>query len=367
MRAALRLLAIIVLLAGALVLAQRAGYVQAPAFGKPPASQAAAPAEEPPPTAVLVAAVELAPAIDQVQAVGSLVANESVTITSEITGRIQELRFHEGQRVDKGAVLVVLDSAEWEAQVRQAEAAVKLQELKYARAAELLEKRTISQQEYDEISAALAEARATLALAKARLAKTVLRAPFSGILGLRQVSPGDYVEAGQAIVNLESIDPMKVDFRAPERYASRLRTGQVISVRVDAYPEARFEGEIYAIDPRLDVASRSILLRARIGNPEGRLLPGMFAQVDITLERREQALWVPEQSLLPQAGRQYVYRVVDDRAVLTPVEIGLRRPGKVEILKGLSPEDVVVLEGHLKLRNGAKVVETELPEPRAKT
>lgn len=361
-RVALKTLFVIAVSAGAFLFAARNGYVGFPAFGRAAAPSAAAPADLPP-TPVLTVAVEVSPALDQVQAVGSLLADESVTISPEITGRIQELRFSEGQYIEKGTILAVLDSAEWEAVEKQSEAAVTLQELKFTRAAELRDKKTISQQEYDEINAALIVARAVLALARARLAKTVLRAPFSGILGLRQISPGDYVEAGQAIVNLEALNPLKADFRVPERYVRLLAgaRGQRIMFRVDAYPEELFEGEVYAIDSHLDVASRSILLRARVANPSARLLPGMYAKVTVTLAERQNALWVPEQTLLPQGNQQFVYRVLDGRAVLTPVEIGIRKPGKVEIIEGLKPDDIVIKEGQLKLFDGAAVIVTDLP------
>jgi len=352
-------LAFLILITGSLVLAVRQGYLYIPAFGKPAAVTAVAP-QEMPPLPVLATPVELGPALEQVQTVGSLLADESVTITSEIDGRIAELKFTEGQRVEKGMVLVVLDSAEWEALVNESEAAVALEELRFARAAELRQKNMVSQQEYDEINAALIKSRAVLALSRARLAKTVLSAPFSGILGIRHVSPGDYVEAGQVMVNLEAIDPLKVDFRAPERYAGQLAQAERISVSVDAYPGEHFEGDIYAIDPRVDIASRNIFLRARISNPGGRLLPGMFAKVTVFLKQRDLALWVPEQSLLPQGDKQFVYRIVDGRAALTAVEIGLRKPGMVEITSGLSPGDIVVMEGQLKLRDGAAVVITEM-------
>lgn len=357
--AIIKSLVFLILIAGSLTLAVQQGYLHIPAFGKPAAVTVTAP-QEMPPMPVLAAPVELGPALDQVQTVGSLLADESVTISSEIDGRIADLKFTEGQRVEKDTALVVLDSAEWDAVVKQGEAAVILQELKFARSSELRDKKIISMQEYDEAQAALIVARAVLALARARMAKTILSAPFSGILGMRHVSPGDYVEAGQEIVNLEAIDPLKVDFRAPERYASQLAQAKRISVRVDAYPDESFEGEVYAIEPRVDTASRNISLRARISNPEGRLLPGMFAQVTVFLDQRELALWVPEQSLLPQGDKQFVYRVVDGRAVLTAVEIGLRKPGMVEIVNGLSPGDIVVVEGQLKLHDGAAVVVTEV-------
>ena len=304
---------------------------------------------------VLSAKVEVAPALDRVQAVGSLLADEAVVVRSEIVGRIANLNFEEGQHVDKGAVLVELNSDEWTAAIRQNEASAALQELKMKRATDLREKKVISQQEYDEARAALDEARAAVELARARYGKAVIRAPFSGILGLRKVSPGDYVKDGQDIVNLEAIDPMKVDFGLPERFAQQVRPGQQVEIRVDAFPDQVFAGEVYAVDPRVDNASRRLPMRARVGNADGRLKPGMFAEVSLILARRDDALWVPEQAIVPTATAQFVFRVVEGKAVMTPVRIGLRRPGSVEIVEGLKHSDTVVTEGQLKLYDGAQI------------
>lgn len=310
---------------------------------------------------VLASPVEVAPALDRVQVVGSLLADEAVVIRSEIDGRIAKLNFEEGQRVDKGAVLVELNSEEWAAVIRQNEASAELQELKMNRATELRGKKVISQQEYDEAHAALDQAHATVELARARYAKAVIRAPFSGILGLRKVSPGDYVEAGQDIVNLEAIDPLKVDFGIPEKYAQQVHPGQQVEIRVDTFPDRTFTGEVYAIDPRVDNASRRLPMRARIANTEGLLKPGMFAEVSLILARRDTALWVPEQAIVPTATAQFVFRIVEGKAVMTPVKIGLRKPGSVEIVEGLKNSDSVVTEGQMKLYDGAQITVTAPP------
>lgn len=310
---------------------------------------------------VLAVRVESAPAQDRVKVVGSLRADESVVLRSEIDGRIARLNFEEGQFIEAGAVLAELNPEEWLASIRQAEATAALQEVKMSRAAELREKKVISQQEYDENRAALDEARASLQLARARFAKAVIRAPFAGTLGLRKVSPGDYIEAGQDIVNLEAIDPLKVDFGIPERFASQVGTGQRVEIHVDAYPGEQFRGMVYAVDPRIDPASRRIPLRARIDNPGSRLKPGMFAEVELVLAIRENALWVPEQAIVPTTTAPFVYRVVDGKAVMTQVKTGLRRPGHVEIVDGLEAGDVVVTEGQTKLFDGAQVMVTPPP------
>jgi membrane fusion protein, multidrug efflux system len=314
------------------------------------------PGQGPPPaTLVITARVQLGTAREQIEAVGTLLANESVMLRPEIAGRIRSLDFHEGRPVKQGEVLIVLDPAEYQAQMAQTEAQVELWQLKSGRNKALLDRKVISKQEYDEMRAALKEAEAGLALTRTRLEKTVLRAPFAGVLGLRRVSPGDYVEEGQDLVNLESIDPIKVELRVPERYAGKLRAGQTLAVQVDAYPERTFAGRIYAVDPRLDQDSRSVLLRGRIQNPKGELRPGMFGRTTLTLREHATALWMPEQALLPQGDERFVYRVVDGKALFTRVEIGLRRPGEVEIRTGLKAGDTVITDGQMKIQDGMAV------------
>jgi membrane fusion protein (multidrug efflux system) len=188
-----------------------------------------------------------------------------------------------------------------------------------------------------------------------------LMAPFDGVLGLRKVSVGDYVTPGQDMVNLESIASLKVDFRVPEIFLAALKPGQEIGVTVDAFPGRRFDGVVYAIDPLVDEAGRSVALRARIPNADRELRPGAFVSVTLVVERRENAVMVPEQAMVARGGEQFVYRIVDGVAVLTGVTTGKRRNAQVEIIKGLAAGDVVVTAGQMKLRDGVAV--TVLPPP----
>ncbi len=328
-----------------------------------PAPPPAADAGSRPPTPVYIAKVVTAPATDTFRAVGTLLADESVVIRSEIAGRIASLNIEEGGRVEQGQVLARIADEEWIAITQQSQATLSLQELKLKRAVELRDKKVVSQQEYDETQAALDQARASLALARARLDKTVIRAPFSGILGLRRVSPGDYLQAGQELVNLEAIDPLKVDFSVPERFAAELRSGQVVNVRINAFPNETFAGEVFAINPRIEEATRSFLLRARITNPDGRLRPGMFADAELVLTVRNDALWIPEQAIVPVGEQQFVYRVAGGKVQRLVVQSGLRKAGQVEIIQGLAVGDVVVNEGQQKLQDGADVAPVSAPVP----
>ncbi len=319
----------------------------------PPAKSAAAgPARALP---VKVAQVRKDAVTEAVNAVGSLLANESVMIRPEIDGRIEAIHFREGQVVRKGDKLVSLDASEVEAQLASAVAAANLNRSRLKRSQELHEKKFISAQALDEARENLNQTDARESEIKAKLAKSVIRAPFEGVPGLRQVSPGAYVKAGQDVARLEGIGILKLDFRVPELYLSKIRVGQEMAVAVDAYPAETFTGTIYAIEPAVDEATRTVLLRARLPNPGVRLKPGMFARVNLVLAQRENALLVPEQAIVPRGTGRYVFRVIDGKAVLAKVEMGLRRPGEVEILSGLEEGQAIVADGQLKLQDGAAV------------
>ncbi len=290
-----------------------------------------------------------------ITAVGSLRANEAVTIRSEIAGRIQAIHFSEGEGVTQGTELVTLDATEFRAQLAETTATAKLNELSFRRAQELQAKNLLSRQSYDEAQAKLAESRAKQNLDESRLAKTKLFAPFAGVLGLRQVSPGDYIKEGQDIVNLEDIASLKLDFRVPETYLAEIKLDQEVNIEADAYPGKTFSGKVYAIDPRIDAQTRTVLLRARIPNTNLLLRPGLFARVNLVLEQRAAALLIPEQALVPKGEEQFVYRIVAGRALQSKVKTGQRRSGKVEILEGLGSGDTVVSAGQTKLRDGAPV------------
>ncbi len=304
---------------------------------------------------VEAAPVRIEAVTDEVSAVGTLRSNESVMIRPEIAGRIAAINFDEGEPVESAQTLVSLDDSTHQAELADAQAALKLAESNFRRVDELFAKGSTTARERDEALARLESTRAAVQLSQARLDKTDVNAPFAGMLGLRRVSPGDYVTPGQDLVNLEDIDPIKVDFRIPERYLSSLTTGQLIRVRVDAFPRQTFDGKVYAIDPQIDPAGRSIAIRAWIDNPDLVLRPGLFARVRLIVAERPGAMVVPEQALVPRGDQRFVFRVVDGEAVLTEVDIGQRRGGDVEIIAGLSEGDVVVTAGQLKIRDGAPV------------
>jgi len=313
-------------------------------------------AKGPPAMPVKAVAARTAPAVDEAGAVGSLRADEAVTIRPEIAGRIVEIRFSEGQNVARGAVLVRLDQSELGAVVTSSRAQLKLEEQKLQRAEDLQKKGFISAQGLDDQRTSLARARAKLAEDEARLAKTEMRASFAGVAGLRQVSEGQYVAAGTDIARLEKIDQLKLDFRIPEAYIGKLKAGQPVKVLVDAYRDKVFSGSVYAIEPGVDDQTRTIQLRARVANTDMKLRPGMFARVQVELGVREKAVWIPEAAIVPRGQESYVFRVVEGKAALMKVQTGARRVGEVEIVKGIGAGDLVVTEGVQKIGPGSSVI-----------
>ena len=314
---------------------------------------AAAPAGAPMTVEATKVAMQALP--QTITAVGSLRSDESITVRPEVAGRISAILFKEGQHVGKGMTLIRLDPAINAAEVQQARANLKLAKSKYDRAVELSQRNFISGQAKDEAENNLRVAEAAVALVEARLAKMEIKAPFSGVIGLRVVSVGDYVKEGADVVNLESVDPLKVDFRVPEIYMRQVQVGQTLSVSLDALPGKSFDGKVFAINPLVDAAGRAVVIRAIVGNPDTSLRPGMFARVKLITRDEKEALVVPEQAIVPQGDEQYVFRIVDGKVARVKVELGQRREGKVEIVKGLDANDVVVTAGQLKLRDGMAV------------
>jgi len=290
-----------------------------------------------------------------ITAVGSLRSDESITVRPEVAGRISEILFKEGQRVSKGATLIRLDPAVNQAEVQQSRANLKLAQSKYDRAVDLAKSNFVSGQARDEAENNLRVAEAGLQLAEARLAKMEIKAPFSGVIGLRVVSVGDYVKEGADVVNLESIDPLKVDFRVPEMYLKQVKVGQSLQVQLDAVTGKTFEGSVFAVNPLFDAAGRSIVIRAIVRNTDTSLRPGMFARVRLITRDDQNALVIPEQAIVPQGDEQFVFRVADGRANRVKIEVGQRRDGNVQVLKGLTANDTVVTAGQLKIRDGATV------------
>ncbi|HJQ58335.1 MAG TPA: efflux RND transporter periplasmic adaptor subunit [Vineibacter sp.] len=314
-----------------------------------PGTPAQAPKSAPAPVLVEAVKVQLGTSRQTVAAVGTFRSFEAVMVRPELASRVISFNFTEGQKVAKGQVLVKLDASLDEALLAQAEAALVLAKANYERAMSLMTRQAGTEKAVDEARAALRRDEAIVALGRSRVEKYTLIAPFDGVVGLRRVSIGSYLQAGADIVNLEQIDPLKVDFRVPEIFLPAVQVGQTITLAVDAYAGREFPGQVYAIDPLVDEAGRSVVIRAQVSNPGNTLRPGVFARVALTLATRENTLFVPEQAIVPVGDRLQVYRIVDGKSMPTFIKAGQREKGQIEILEGVTENDMVVTAGHLKL------------------
>ena len=314
------------------------------------------------PPSVEVARVEVVKLTDDTQAVGSLRSRRGVVLRPEVSGRITQLNFTDGQRVKKGQLLVQFDDQLPLAQVQQSLAELSIAQANQKRNQELVAQNFVSQRSLDESAANLQVAQAKLSLSQATAARLKILAPFDGIVGIRQVNVGDYLKDGADIVNLEDIDAIFVDFRLPERFQAKVKPGQTAMLDMDALPGRKYSAKIQAIDPLIDANGRSVGIRGCIDNRQLQLRPGMFARVNAVFGVRENARVVPEESIVPQGGKQFVIKVVpgDTPKVLVSqrveVKVGLRSPGKVEVLDGLELGDTVVVAGQQRLQRDGTVV-----------
>jgi membrane fusion protein (multidrug efflux system) len=350
----------VIALVGALAYWAGTRSASAPIAGAP----AKAPAGSPPPGIAVEAARVVSLSLPQaLTAVGSLRSDETVIVRPEIAGRVATIHFREGERVAKGDVILKLDDSVQRADSDRAKANLTLSKSKYERAEDLRTKGFISSQAKDEAENIFRVAQSDAELTEAKLQKMTIRAPFSGTVGLRMVSVGDYVKEGQDIVNLEALDPLKVDFRVPEVFHSQVKDRQSLQITLDALPDKAYDGQVFAINPLIDANGRSVVIRAQVPNKDGRLRPGMFARVRLFTSASKATLVVPEESLFPVGDDKYVYKVIDGKAARQKVEIGARREGRVEVVNGLAENDLVVTAGGLKLREGTAVTVANTPAP----
>ena len=334
------------------------------AAGSPPASPGspAAPGGPQRPVSVEVTKVDTAKLVDDTQSVGSLRSNQGVMLRPEVGGRVSQVMFRDGQRVKKGQVLVQFDDQLPAAQVMQAQAELSIAKANNTRNKELVAQNFISKRSLDESEAALQVAEAKLSLAQATLQRLKVLAPFDGVLGLRQINVGDYLKDGADMVNIEDIDAVLLDFRLAERFQTKVKPGQKAQVSFDALPGKQFTAVVQAIDPLIEANGRSVGVRACIDNRQMQLRPGMFARVSAVFGERPNAMVVPEEAIVPQGGRSFVVKVVagpnkdELMSERVAVKIGLRQPGKVEILEGLTLEDTVVVAGQQRLQKDGTLV-----------
>ena len=285
---------------------------------------------------------------------GTLLANESVDLSSEISGKIVELSLEEGREVREGEVLIKINDRELQAQLQQAEFRINLAEVREQRQKQLLERGGISQEDYDATLNELNVLRSEADLIEAQIEKTEILAPFDGIVGLRYVSNGSYISPTSEIANLQSINPIKIEFSVPERYAGVVQNGDRVIFNVQGQ-EDDFEASIYAIEPRIETQTRTLRIRALADNVEGKLLPGAFANLELILEENEDALMIPTISVIPELNGQKVFLLKDGRVEEQQVSTGIRTASHVQITEGIAPGDTVLTTGLLQVRVGSEV------------
>jgi membrane fusion protein (multidrug efflux system) len=310
------------------------------------------------PAYVTVAPVRSERVSQKLEALGNARANESVDISTKISNIVTAIRFRDGEHVQRGQVLVQLDDAQARADVAAAQASLTESESQYNRSRELLNTQVLSKSSFDQLEGTLKANRARLGAATARQEDTVIRAPFSGRVGLRRVSVGTLISPGDVITTLDDTSVIKLDFSVPENFVATLREGLSVRATAPAYPGRTFAGKVGSIDSRVDMTTRAVIVRALLTNDDGALKSGMFLNVSLANDERS-ALVIPEEALTPEAERQYVYVVADDKAQRREVRIGGRRPGTVEIIAGLTAGERVVVEGTQKVRDGANVKATD--------
>lgn len=302
---------------------------------------------------------------DDAQAVGTLRSRQSVTLKPEVSGRVARIAFADGAQVKTGQLLVQLDDTLQRAELSQAQAQLSIARANLKRNQELVAQNFVAQRVVEESQANLQVAEAQVALAEARMQRMRITAPFGGTVGLRSINLGQFVKDGDDLVNLEDTSVLTVDFRLPERYQTRLAPGQPVQVQLDALPGKSFEAKVLAVDPLLDANGRSIAVRAVMPPTSGNVLrPGMFARVLTIFSVNDAALVVPEEALVPQAGKQFVYRLQaqgegDAKKMASQrveVQLGVRRGAEVEVVKGLALGDTVVVAGQQRLQRDGTIV-----------
>ncbi|WP_341914793.1 efflux RND transporter periplasmic adaptor subunit [Ferrovibrio terrae] len=298
-----------------------------------------------------------------VEAVGTAQANEAVAITAKATGMIERLNFQEGQVVKAGVVLVELEAAESNANIGALRAARDGAKMAYDRAKQLIESKVVAQARLDELSKTYEAAEARLRAEQAKFSDSVIRAPFTGKLGLRKVSLGALVRPGDVITTLDDATVIKLEFEIPETVLGGVTIGNTVSARATSMPTRKFEGIVTTIDSRVDPTTRAVRVRAQIPNSDDALKPGMFMTVALSVGKVPDAIMVPEESLLAQGGEQFVFVISDGKASRTRVTIGQRLPGLAQITNGLRPEDVVAITGLQQLRDGSRVRPTNTGTP----
>lgn len=296
---------------------------------------------------------------DKIFTSGTLQANEIVELSAEVSGKIVDIFFQEGRMVEEGQLLVKINDNELQAQKRRAELRLNLAEQREERQRRLLERGGISLEDYETTVNEVNVLRSEIDLIEAQIEKTEIRAPFDGVIGLKFVSVGSYISPQTRIASLNDIDPVKIEFSIPERYVTRVRTGDRIEFTVQGI-DSVFTGEVYAVEPSIQTQTRTLRLRALSDNRDQLLVPGAFANIELILETVNEALMVPTVSVIPELNRQKVYLFKDGVVREQEVRTGIRMSEAVQIIDGLAPGDTVLTTGLLQVREGMPVEITRI-------
>ena len=293
--------------------------------------------------------------VDRIEALGTVVSNESIVVSAQVTDTVSRVAFEDGQVVTKGDILVELTSREESAQLDAVRASLGEAERQYERALEMRRNGTVSEAQLDQQTTVRDEARARLEELRARMRDRLIRAPFSGVLGMRSVSPGTLLQPGDMITTLDDIDVMKIDFAVPERFLSVLSPGLIVNATTAAYPDRAFEGTVRTIDTRVDPETRSVRVRADLPNPDHSLRPGMLVAIELTANRQTR-LSIPEEAIVPIGTRRFVFVVnTDTRTDRIELTTGRRENGLVEVVAGLEGDERVVIEGGSMVSPGSAI------------
>lgn len=329
-------------------------YFPAPKDDKnSPATKPGEPTAKPMPPAATVSVFVLQPETldNKLFASGSLLANETVELKPEISGKVIGLYINEGAPVSKGKLLVKLNDADLQAQLKKINAEIVLAEEKLQRSKQLVDIQGLSREEFDQATNQVRSLKADAEVLKVQISRTNITAPFDGILGLRNISVGSYITPQQIVTSIQQLNPVKIDFSIPERYAGLIKTGNTINFSTEG-SDKKYRGTVYAFEPGIDASTRALRIRAKAENPGNKLLPGSFAKIELVLNKKQDALMVPSQAIIPILKGQQVFVCRNNKAVAVPVETGLRTETKVEILSGLHAGDSIIITGIMGLRPG---------------
>jgi membrane fusion protein, multidrug efflux system len=292
--------------------------------------------------------------VNSIMTTGNVIANEEVELRSEVPGRVVAINFDEGSFVNKGSLLLKIDDRELQAQLKKLQVDEKQANDDLYRKEKLLELKAVSQEEYDKAFNTHGITLAQIELVRTQISKTEIYAPFSGFIGLRQVSPGGFVSSATLVARLQQTDPVKIDFAIPEKYRGKVKKGTTVKFTVEGN-DSSFTGHIYAIEPKIDPATRNVSLRATCPNPNGLLIPGSFAKVEIVLDNVTDALIVPSEAIIPMMNGEKVYVCRKGKASSQIIRTGIRTEREVQVSDGLNPGDTLITTGLLQLREEADV------------